>query len=359
MKFNKIKSNYKTIYIFFIFLFSIIFFFSTSKANSKAYKIDNVEISKPFEIKFNKNKVIDDGFQKAFKELMMMIVNSSDQKKIENIKLSEIKAMIESFTIKEEKFINEIYYLKLGVSFNKKKIFKFLEMKNIFPSIPNKQKFLFIPIIIEEKKEDLFIFSNNQFFNKWIDNNESYFLIEYILPTADLEDFNIIKSKYNELEKYDFKEITNKYSLENSIITLFFKKNSDLRVLSRITIKDNTFLKNQSFENIKLENSDHISKIIKVLKSEYEDYWKNSNLINTSLKLPLMIKIDSKDKKRVSEFEQTLDKQDLIYNFFISKFDKDFIIYNITYNGTPAIFLKSMKENSFNFDTQNKVWILK
>ena len=81
MKFNKIKSNYKTIYIFFIFLFSIIFFFSTSKANSKAYKIDNVEISKPFEIKFNKNKVIDDGFQKAFKELMMMIVNSSDQKK--------------------------------------------------------------------------------------------------------------------------------------------------------------------------------------------------------------------------------------------------------------------------------------
>ena len=166
MKFNKIKSNYKTIYIFFIFLFSIIFFFSTSKANSKAYKIDNVEISKPFEIKFNKNKVIDDGFQKAFKELMMMIVNSSDQKKIENIKLSEIKAMIESFTIKEEKFINEIYYLKLGVSFNKKKIFKFLEMKNIFPSIPNKQKFLFIPIIIEEKKEDLFIFSNSYSFSK-------------------------------------------------------------------------------------------------------------------------------------------------------------------------------------------------
>ena len=44
--------------------------------------------------------------------------------------------MIESFTIKEEKFINEIYYLNLGVSFNKKQILKFLELKNIFPSIP-------------------------------------------------------------------------------------------------------------------------------------------------------------------------------------------------------------------------------
>ena len=53
MKINKIKNNYKTIYIFFIFLSLIIFFFSTSKADSKAFKIDNVEISKPFEMKFD------------------------------------------------------------------------------------------------------------------------------------------------------------------------------------------------------------------------------------------------------------------------------------------------------------------
>ena len=29
--------------------------------------------------------------------------------------------MVESFSIKEEKFINEIYYMNLGVSFNKNK----------------------------------------------------------------------------------------------------------------------------------------------------------------------------------------------------------------------------------------------
>ena len=82
-----------------------------------------MEISKPFEIQFDRNKVIDVGFRKAFRELMLLILNSSDQMKINNIKLSEIKAMIESFSIKEEKFINEIYYLNLGVSFSKKKNF--------------------------------------------------------------------------------------------------------------------------------------------------------------------------------------------------------------------------------------------
>ena len=40
--------------------------------------------------------------------------------------------MIETFSIKEEKFINEIYYLKLGVSFNRKKIFDYLEKKIFF-----------------------------------------------------------------------------------------------------------------------------------------------------------------------------------------------------------------------------------
>ena len=83
---------------------------------------------------------------------------------IKQIKLNEIKAMVETFTIKEEKFIDEIYYVKLGVSFNKKKFFNFLEKKNIFPS--NTQKtFLFIPIIIDENKKDLLIFNNNKIYD--------------------------------------------------------------------------------------------------------------------------------------------------------------------------------------------------
>ena len=43
--------------------------------------------------------------------------------------------MIQSFSIQEEKFINEIYYLTLNVSFTKK-IFNYLEKKNIFPAQP-------------------------------------------------------------------------------------------------------------------------------------------------------------------------------------------------------------------------------
>ena len=140
----KIKTkiyNLKILYIFFVFLSLNIFFFSTGNASGKAFDIDNIDISRPFEINFNKNDVINEGFEIAFFELIKMILNSSDQKKINQIKSNEIKGMIESFSIKEEEFINEVYFVNLGVSFNKKKVFNFLEKKNIFPSIPLKKIF--------------------------------------------------------------------------------------------------------------------------------------------------------------------------------------------------------------------------
>ena len=50
---------------------------------------------------------------------------------------------------------------------------------------------------------------------------------------------------------------------------------------------------------------------------------------------------------------------DLVYDFYISKFNKDFVFYQVIFNGTPNLFIKSMSENEYSFDTQNKIWILK
>ena len=359
MKFNKINTYYRTIFIFFTFLFLLIFFFSTGKARAKAFEITDVEISKPFEMGFNKNKVIDEGFRKAFNKLILLIVNSSNQKKIDNIKLNEIKFMIESFSIKEEQFINEIYYLNFGVSFNRKKIFKFLESKNIFPSIPNRNKLLYLPIVIEEDKKNLFIFTNNKIFKEWNKFSEKHHLIEYVLPTEDLEDLEIIKQKYDFLEQYDFNEIINKYYLNDAIISLIFKNKNKIRVLSRLKIKDDIFLKNRSFIGLDLNNPNHIEKVIKSLKIDFEDHWKDVNQVNTSIKLPLRIKVRSSNEKIISVFENILEETDLIYDYFIKKFDNQYIVYEIIYNGTPDIFLKSMSDKKLNFDIQEKDWILK
>ncbi len=347
----------KYLYIFFIILALSLSFFSTSKA--KEFFIDEIKIQEKLENNFNKENLINKGFKQAFQELMNKLVQSKNLVKLEKVKLKEIKSMVETFTIKEEKFINKTYNLILGVSFNKKKVLNYLDNKKIFPSEIKEENFLFIPILLDQTNNDILVYSNNIFYDKWDSVNKKNYLIQYILPTEDLEDLNIIRNNRLEIENYDFKKIIDKYFLVNSIVAIFFRDKKEIKVLSKIKIKDEKVIKSNSFGNINLENEDQINKLISELKIVYEDFWKEKNLINTSIKLPILVQVDSKDYVLSSNFEDTLNNIDLINNYSISSFNNEFIFYELIFNGTPKNFINIMKEKNFNFNTQNKIWILK
>ncbi len=351
--------NLNHLYIFFLVLALNLSFFSTTNVNAKPFLIDEIEVSEKLESNFNKDVLINRGFKKAFNELMGKLIQSKDINKTKNINLNEIKSMIETFSIKEEKFINKTYNLNLGVSFNKKKIFRYLESKSIFPSQIIKEKFLFIPIIINESNTDLLVFSNNPIYKNWINKNKKKYLINYVLPTEDLEDLNLIKENYTELENYNFEQIIEKYFLKNAIIALFFKDENQIKILSKINIKDTKVIKSHSFRNIDFENKKDLDKLISDLKVIYEDFWKENNLINTSIKLPLLIQVNNKDYNLTSKFEETLNKIDLISHYSISKFNNDFIFYEVIFNGAPKNFITLMENNNYDIDTQRKIWILK
>jgi hypothetical protein len=359
MKFNFKFSTYKKLYIHLCFLALLNIFFSTDNIHAKTFSINDIEISTPFEINFDKNVIIDEGFIQAFDQLILSIVQSQDQKRLKNTSLSLIKGMIETFSIKEEKFINEIYYLSLNVSFNKKKIFNLLESKNIFPSLPIKKKVFFIPIILDEDKDEILMFSENYLFNKWNSKNKKYHLLDYVLPTEDLEDFNLIKSNSKNLEKYDFSKIIKKYNLKDYIIAIVFKNGDEVRVLNKINFNEKIDLKNLKFKNLKLDNEKEIDVFTENLKTIYENFWKSKNEINTSVKLSLTVSIDNNNNSKISKFEEILTDIDLIYNFYIFKFDNKNNIYKIIFNGSPEYFLKIMKNNSYMFNIQNQIWTVK
>ena len=359
MKFNFKFFTFKKLYIHFCFLALLNIFFSTDIIHAKTFSIDDIEISTPFEINFDKNEIIDEGFIQAFDLLILSIVQTKDQKKLRKTSLGLIKGMIETFSIMEEKFIDEIYYLTLNVSFNKKKIFDLLESKNIFPSLPIKKKVFFIPIIVDENKDEILMFSESYLFNNWNSNIKKYHLLEYVLPTEDLEDFNLIKYNSKNLENYDFDEIIKKYNLENYIIMIIFKNNEEINVLNKIYFNKKKDLKNLRFQNLRLGNNKEIDEFTENTKVIFENYWKSKNEINTSIKLSLTISIDNNDNSKISKFKQILSNMDRIHDFYIFKFNNKRNIYKIIYNGSPDYFLKTMKDNNYEFDTQNKIWNLK
>ena len=226
------------VYIYFILFSLLIVFFSTTYSNANAFKVSDIEISSPFELNFEKNHVIDKGFQTSFSELISMITTSGDKKKIKNVSIKELKGMIDSFTISDEKFINNEYFANLETTFNKKKVLKFLENKNIFPSIPQRNKVLLFPILVETKDNSIYLFNNNIFYDKWNESKNSYDLLNYLLPSEDIEDLIELQKTSNDMETYDFSKLINKYDIKDNIILIIYKEGNSIRTLSKINLNN-------------------------------------------------------------------------------------------------------------------------
>ena len=359
MKYIYQNLKLKKLYIFFLLLSVVNIFFSTGIGHSKTFSINDVELSTPFKINFNKNKIIDEGFILAFDQLILSTIQSKDHQKLKKIPLNQIKSMIDTFSIKEEKFVNEIYYIKLNVSFNKKSIFDLLERKNIFPSLPLKKDIIFIPIIIDQNENQIKMFSDNVIYNLWNSNINQYELLNYILPTEDLEDLNLIKKNVENLENFEFSKIVKKYNIENYIVSIFFIESDQSRLLNKISFDNKKTLKNTLIKNIDFNSNPEIYKFIEILKITFEDYWKSQNEINTSVKLPLTISVENSNNIKIYQFEKKLSEIDLIYNFYIYKFNNKNNFYKIIFNGTPDKFIDVMKNNNYEFDTVNKIWVMK
>ena len=347
------------VYIYFILFSLLIVFFSTTYSNANAFRVSKIEISSPFELNFEKNNVIDKGFQTSFSDLISMITTSGDRKKIKNVSIKEIKGMIDSFTISDEKFINNEYFANLETTFNKKKILKFLENKNIFPSIPQRNKVLLFPILIETKNNNIYLFNNNIFYDKWNEQKNSYDLLDYLLPSEDIEDLIELQKISKDIETYDFSNLINKYDIKDSIILIIYKESNRIRTLSKINLNNSLKIQNKNYPKLDILNNNDFSNIVENLKQLYEDQWKKNNEINTSIKLPITISINSKKTKKIIELEQVLYSLDLVSDFSILNFNSEIIQYKITYNGTPNIFLNDMREKNLELEMKNNMWILK
>jgi len=347
------------LYIFFIsyVLFIIIFF--TTYLHANTFKVSDIEISSPFKLDFKKSRVIDDGFKTSFENLIFMITTSGDRSKIKNISIKELKGMIDSFTISNERFINDEYFAKLETTFNKKKFLNFLEKQNIFPSIPIKNKVLLIPILVDTETNSVYLFNNNIFYEKWNDSKKNYQLLDYLLPSEDLEDLNKIQEMSNSIETYDFENLIKKYDLSDYIISIIYMNKNEVKILSKINLDNSLKINNQKYSNVTLDNEKDFSKILENLKNVYEDQWKKNNEINTSIKLPLTISVNSKNYKKIMNFEVALDSIDLISNFYILKFDNVFTQYRIIYNGSPKNFFNDMRNKDLDLNMENNIWTIK
>ena len=350
------KKYHSHLYIFFLTLVFFFNEFSTNIALSKNYNVSGIIVEEVYDINFDKSKVVDKAFKKAFKILIYKLIENKDRSKIKNISLKDKKSLIENFSINDEKFINNNYIARFNVQFNKRKILNYLNNKGIIPSSPNEIEIFILPVLIDTNLNELYYLNQNIFYNNWNFNSKNYHLIKYVLPNEDIEDYYIIKKNINNIENYNFKEITKKYNLQNEIILIILKSTSQLRVFSKIKFGKKYLLSNNIYNLNSIEEEEKINNIIFDIKDNLEDKWKSVNKINTSIKLPIRLSISSRNTKFSEKLENKLSSIDLISNFKIETFNNKEIIYKIIFNGNPNKLLDIMSLYDFKIDTSKKVW---
>ena len=99
--------------------------------------------------------------------------------------------------------------MNFNISFDKNKMHQLFYKKGIkYAEIFDKELY-FLPILI--KKNEIFIFNNNYFYDNW-NKNDNFDLIEFILPLEKIEIIKNINENKNNLININISDLFQEYS---------------------------------------------------------------------------------------------------------------------------------------------------
>ena len=112
-------SNLVKKYIFIFLTANILLFISFTKGFSKenVFTVNNVAVKGAIDINFSRDKYLNKAFLNSFKILMNKILLSKDLNKMSDIKLKQIKNLVESFQILNENYSRNEYKVNFQFKF--------------------------------------------------------------------------------------------------------------------------------------------------------------------------------------------------------------------------------------------------
>ena len=320
----------------FIFLTSIILLFislTKSFSEESVFTINEVKVKGGIEVNFSREKYLSKAFSDSFNILMNKILLKSDLKKVEKVELNEIKSLINSFKILEESYREDIYRANIKVVYGEKKVKEFLRDKNISFSVPKNISAVFFPVLyISGELQSL---KENFFYNNWKKVKIKNELINFILPIEDLDDITQITKKKNNLEDLDIQSLVDKYEEKNYVFVLMDYESNNLNIYLKTNFNNNKTSRNISYRLKNIKDEQILHSILKDLKIEIIDLWKEQNLINLLMPLSIKIKFQHLKIEDLDKLRNTFYKIGIIDKYTLEEFNINNSYYKIYYYGNP------------------------
>ena len=316
--------------------------YTKSFSEEDVFVVDNVSVEGVINVNFSRDKYIDKAFLDSFQILMSKILLGRELNKIKNIRLNDIKNLVSSFQFLDETYRNEEYKASFKIIYNG------IKVKNISA--------IFFPVLfVNEEMQD---FYENFFYKQWTTIKIKNELINFILPLEDLDDISKIKEMKNKIEELNIDSFVNKYNVENNVFALMHFKNNRLHVYLKTNFYNSKISKNISYELNDIKDALKLNSILKDLKIQINDIWKEENLINLSIPLSLRVKFKLKKLQDLDKLKNAFYKISIIDSSSLKEFNINSAIFEIAYYGNPKKLQTELLEFGYQLKNEQGHWEL-
>ena len=345
----------------YLFILSIIvFLFKTETVFSAEtiYDVNNIQVSGKLNSNLDNNKLIEEAFRKAFLIFINKTLLEKDIETLSKTNIQIIKDFIFTHQItSQKKSIDQEIILTVNVKFDPKKINNYLSINNISYADISEISISILPIL--RKENNLFIFSDNFFYNEWnkTENdkkNTEAQLINYNLALENAEDLFYINNNKENLELIDINKL-NSLSEEKNKIFLILTLNEDAKVFIKAYFNEKEVIKNITLNN---NSTDDYNSLIMNVKDLINQIWKEQNLIDINTPAYLDIIFDIKKINDFLKFRTFLDTIDIIDNYSILEITNKYAKIRMKYKGKISNLREKFLNEKININIENNEWSL-
>ena len=340
--------------LFLQIFFTLVIFLKTGNVLSEnnLFNVDNILIKK--KDGDTNEQLASKAIKKGFDQLINRLLLNEDRSKVSNIDYSSIKQLIQYYNIDKNRN-NQNNLVNFSVTFDKDKIHNLFYKENISYSYILDKEFYILPIVIF--KNDIFIFSNNYFYDNW-NKTEDIKLIEFIPLLENIEIIQKINQSRNNLLDLKLELIFQEYFDKNLALILIENFNTEEKIYLKAKIQDKIIVKRFSFQKKDSDKGKFYEEIIINLKEDITNLVKSQNLIDIRAPSFLNVRLNLKNDFNLVKLNSKIKNISLIENMFVQEFNKDNVLIKIKYLGKLEKIKNQLKEENINLHQINDQWII-
>ena len=342
---------------FYIIFCILVFLFRTETvfSNNLIYDVNNIEVSGDINNDLFKKKLIQSAFQKAFIIFVNKTLLKNDALDLHKTKIGVIESLVFTYQIvKEEKNV-----LTLNVKFDQKKITNFLAKNKISYADIENISLTLLPVLIKDK--DIFMYSDNFFYNNWLTNkneteNTNDLLITYNLALENIEDLEYVNLTKDNLESIDAQKITSLNNEQNYALLIIYFTDNKFRAYVKTYIKNKEINKNIELKIFSENNIRTYEEAILTIKEEINQIWKSQNLIDINTPSFLDLFLDINQISDYQKLRSIFNSIDLIDDFFVLEMTSKYTKIRLKYKGKLNKLKDKLSEKKINIKILNNIW---